>query len=162
MESIKVFIKKPFKCFQKGTVAILCIFAAVMFVVAGNFSSCSKKGSYEETDHFIGSWKIEKEYCGFLCDSRNISQYDVVYEFLPNGVFFVSGPNNNHSEIFKPGEYLYSIEEIEKGYLFSKTENSWYLKINNTVYYLYVSSNILTMYNAEYGDASFFTFKRIK
>ena len=93
---------------------------------------------------------------------RSIAAISFVYDFSPNGIFIVSGPNINHSEIFKSGEYLYSIEEIEKGYLFSKTENSWYLKINNTVYYLYVSSNILTMYNAEYGDASFFTFKRIK
>jgi len=44
----KLFIKNPFKRLQKGSVAALCIFSAVMLILAGSNNSCVHEKLHEQ------------------------------------------------------------------------------------------------------------------
>ena len=146
--------------------------AAILVLLAVIFSSCTKKkDNHDEPASFLGKWKLEKEeYRGWSTTIKTYSQYNIVYEFHSNGVLTVTGVMDDihyglYYGVYKPGEYLYSIvedENIEHLFPYVKDKNGGYLKINDKIFFVCISSKEMMLYYTDFTDPPYFILKKIK
>ena len=116
---------------------------AILLLLAVCLSSCSKKK--EENygpDSLIAKWKMEKVVRAWNQGIRDMSQYNIMYEFSPDGIMTVTGVTDDVGYVdFKSGEYLFSIltaDEMDKRYplstsRFTDCPDAWWFETNNTI-----------------------------
>ena len=170
-------IKIPFakqKAKQRGKVSMLCM-VCILFL-AGSFSACSQKTDNDcngEPASFIGKWKLVKSVggYGFVTD---LSKYNIVYEFHPNGILTITGALDDAR--FKSGDYLYSIVEdvdVEDYYFYvccyypyCGIEYGVHIKIDDIVFFNTVNAisckEMSMQFMSQYTNIDYLIFKKIK
>ena len=131
---MKKFIKKPFERLKSGTVAILFIFPAVMLMMAGSFSSCTRN---EEPPQQISI----DEWCSNI-KITNASEYKNVVEvkllaYDVNAIRITNGHSYNGRYIelasfdWKDEGFTIELpESLDSNYLRPLVTNGWQVSID--------------------------------
>ena len=137
-------------------------FTITVLLLVSIFSSCSKNTSNIEEMRFLknpselfGKWKLsETVSSGFITQPKteNYSQYNIVFEFKPNGILTVSGNLDSHWP--NNGDHDYSVVEPD-------TQHGPNLKISTLYFWTRSNSKELEI-DSRPVDGGVFKLLRIK